>query len=125
MSVDSVNGHGLNEVRAIWLFPNRDDNEFSKIKIWRCADKFRDKPEGWGIVFPDAGDGGVSDEFELFVVGDGTNCFWWSLDNEKVGSNFNESGEFVYMCGSKLWNGGENDGSGFGVEPVLGEECLK
>ena len=26
MSVDSVNGHSLDEVRAIWLFPDRDDD---------------------------------------------------------------------------------------------------
>ena len=125
MSVDCVNGHGLNEVRAIWLFPNRDDDEFSKIKIWRCADKFRDESERWGIVFHDAGDGGVSDDFKLFVMSNRTNEFRGCLEYEEVGANFDESGGFVYVCGSELWYGGEDGEGGFRVEPMCGEECLE
>ena len=60
-----------------------------------------------------------------FVVRDGAGCVGDGLSYEKVGSNFNEGGEFVYMCGSELCHGGENVESGLRVEPVLVEECLK
>ena len=67
----------------------------------------------------------MSDDFELFVVGDGTDCFWRSLNNEKVRSNLDQSSEFVYVCRSKLWYGGEDSKGGFGAEPMHGEECLE
>ena len=67
----------------------------------------------------------MSDDFELFVVGNGTNEFWRCLKDEKVRSNFNQSGEFVYVCGSELWYGGEDGKGGFGVEPMRGEKCLE
>ena len=125
MPVDCTDRHGLNEVSAIWLFPNRDDDEFSKLKIWRCADKFRDKFERWGIVLHDEGDGDVSDNFKLFVVSNGTNEFRGCLEYEEVGANLDESRESMYVCGSELWYGGEDGKGGFRVEPMCGEKSLK
>ena len=82
-------------------------------------------PRGGGIVFHDAGDGGVSDDFKLFVMSNRTNEIRGCLEYEEVGANFYESGEFVYVCGSELWYGGENGESGLRVEPMCGEECLE
>ena len=123
--MNGVYGHCLDEVCALRLLPDRDDDKFSKVKVGRRANKFGDGTERWGEVLHDTSDIGVSDDVKLLVVKDGPNCFRDRLGNEKVGSDFTESGAFVYMCGSKLWNGGENDEGGFGVEPVLGKECLK
>ena len=90
-----------------------------------CTNEFGNGTKRWREVLHNTSDIGVGDDLELFVVKDGPNCFRERLGNEKVGSNFTESGEFVFMCGCKLWNGGENDEAGFGIEPVLSEECLK
>ena len=38
LSVNGVNGHGSNEVCAIWLFPNRNDDELSEVEVWGCTD---------------------------------------------------------------------------------------
>ena len=105
--------------------PDRDDDEFGEVEVWRCANKFRGRPEWRREVFHDARDIGVGDDLELFVVRDGAGCVGDGLSYEKVGSNFNEGGEFVYMCGSELCHGGENVESGLRVEPVLVEQCLK
>ena len=56
---------------------------------------------------------------------DRPSCFGDGLSNEKVGSNFNESGEFVYVCGPELSDSGENVEGYFGVEPKFGEKCLE
>ena len=66
--MECVDGHGSNEVCAIWLFPNRNDNELNEIEVWRCADELRDGSKRWGIVFHDAGDCIMGDDFKLFVV---------------------------------------------------------
>ena len=66
----------------------------------------------------------MNDDFELFVMGDGADEFRRCFKDEKLGSNFNQSSEFVYVCGSELWCGEDGKG-GFGVEPMLGEECLE
>ena len=125
LSVNGVNGHGSNEVCTFGLLPNGNDDKFSKVKVGGCTNKFGNGTKRWGEVLHNTSDIGVGDDLKLFVVKGRPSCFRDRLGNEKVGSNFNESGEFVYMCGSKLWNGGENDEGGFGVEPVLGKECLK
>ena len=87
--MEGVNGHGLDEVRAIRLLPDRDDNKFSKVKVGGCANEFGDGPQRWRKVFHDASDGGMSESLELFVVRDGADCFRGGLSDEKVGSNFN------------------------------------
>ena len=123
--VCGVDSHGSNEVCSFGVEPDRNDDEFGEIEVWRCADKFRGGPEWRREVFHDARDIGVGDDLVFFVVRDGAGCVGDGLSYEKVGSNFNEGGEFVYMCGSELCHGGENVESGLRVEPVLVEKCLK
>ena len=61
----------------------------------------------------------------FFVMSNRTNKFRGCLEYEEVGANFDQSGEFVNMCGSELWYGGEDGKAGFRVEPMCGEKCLK
>ena len=89
LPVNGVYGHCLDEVCAVKLLPDRDDDKFSKVKVGRRANKFGDGSKRWREVFHDSSDVGVSDDFKLFVVRDGTNCFRKGLSDEKVGSNLN------------------------------------
>ena len=89
LPVAGVYGHCLNEVCAIRLLPDRDDDKFSKVKVGRRAKKFGDGSQRRREVFHDSSDVGVSDDFKLLVVRDGTTCFRKGLSDEKVGSNLN------------------------------------
>ena len=66
--VCGVDSHGSNEVCSFGVEPDRNDDEFSEIKVWRCADKFRSGSEWRREVFHDARDVGVSDDLKLLVV---------------------------------------------------------
>ena len=70
-------------------------------------------------------DVGVGDDLKLFVVRYGAGSVGYGLSYEKVGSNFNEGCEFVYVCGTELGDSGKNVKCGFGVEPEFGEKCLE
>ena len=123
--MNGVNGHGSTEVCTFGLLPNGNDDKFSKVKVGGCTNKLRNGIKRWREVLHNTSDIGVGDNLKLFVVQDRPSCFGDRLSNEKVRSNFNEGGEFVYVCGSELWNGGANNEGGLGVEPVFGKECLK
>ena len=89
MLVEVVNGDVLDVFDAIKVVPNRDDDKFSKVKVGRRANKFGDGSQRWREVFHDSSDVGVSDDFKLFVVRDGSNCFRKGLSDEQVRSNLN------------------------------------
>ena len=65
MSVKSTSGHAADVVRALGVWPHRDDNEFCEIEVWRCANEFRGGPEWRRDVFHDARDVGVGDDLKL------------------------------------------------------------
>ena len=46
--MDCINGHVADVVRAIRVWPDGNDDKFGKVKVGRCADKFRDGPQRWG-----------------------------------------------------------------------------
>ena len=100
LSVNGVNGHGVNEVCTFGLLPDGNDDNFSKVKVGGCTNKFGNGTKRWREVLHNTSDIGVGANLKLFVVQDRPSCFGDGLSNEKVGSNFNESGEFVYVCGS-------------------------
>ena len=87
--MNGVYGHCLDEVCALRLLPDRDDDKFSKVKVGRRANKFGDGTERWGKVLHNASDIGVGDDFKLFVVRDGSDCFRKGLSDEQVRSNLN------------------------------------
>ena len=89
LPVNGVCGHCLDEVCAVKLLPDRDDDKFSKVKVGRRANKFGDGSQRWREVFHDSCDVGVSDDFKLIVLRNGSNCFRKGLSDEKVGSNLN------------------------------------
>ena len=68
--MEEVNGHVLDVVRAIRLLPNRDDDEFSEVKVGGCADEFWDGPQRWGEVFHNASDRGMRESLKFLVVRD-------------------------------------------------------
>ena len=102
------------------LLPDGNDDKFSKVKVGRRTNKFGNGTKRWGEVLHDTSDIGVGDDLKLFVVQDRPSSLRDRLGNEKVGSNFNESGEFVYMCGSELSDSCENVERGFRIEPTFG-----
>ena len=87
--MEEVNGHVLDVVSAIRLLPNRDNNEFSEVKVGGCADEFWDGPQRWGEVFHNASDRGISESFKFLVVRDGADGFRRGLSSEKVGPDLN------------------------------------
>ena len=62
--------------------PDRNDDEFGKVKVRRCADKFGCGPERRRKVLHDACDVGVGDDFELFVKRYGAGGVRCGLINE-------------------------------------------
>ena len=70
--MEEVNGHVLDVVRAIRLLPNRDNDDFSEVKVGGCADEFWDGPQRWGEVFHDAGDRCIGKSLKFLVMGNGT-----------------------------------------------------
>ena len=38
LSVKSINGHAADVMRAIGMWPDRDDDELSEVEVGRCAD---------------------------------------------------------------------------------------
>ena len=67
MLVCGVDGHRLNVVRPFSVEPDWNNDEFGKVKVRRCADKFGCGPERRWEVFHDACDVGVGNDLKLFV----------------------------------------------------------
>ena len=62
-----VDGHRLYDMCSFGVEPNGNDDEFGKIKVWRCANEFGYGPERRREILHDASDVSVGDNFELFV----------------------------------------------------------
>ena len=67
MLVCRVDGHRLNVGCTFSVEPDWNDDEFGKVKVRRCADKFGCGPERRREVFHDASDVGMGDDLKLFV----------------------------------------------------------
>ena len=77
-----VDNHGLNKVRSFGVEPDGNDDEFGKIKVWRCANKFGYGPERRREILHDASNVSVGDNFELFVERYGASGVRCGLINE-------------------------------------------
>ena len=43
LSVEGINGRAADVVRAVSMWPHRNDNEFCEVEVGGCADEFRER----------------------------------------------------------------------------------